>query len=249
MTKPAKIALGVAVAGAGCAVLAAATRGPLRLWWTWTAAACAIASAAYVCNRPAWLGKRAGRWSLRALVVLPYLVAFRIACALMRWWRPADRPTRVAPGLWVGGRAHPATLPPRVTHVVDLVAEYPAAPAVRRLAGYRSLPVLDGGFPPDPHAFVTLVRELVADGAEVFVHCDSGRGRAPTMAAALLVARGLAPDVEVAVAWVRVERAVARLTRTDLVFLATVEPWLRAGAGSRPLLHPAAPPAAAAEAG
>jgi len=58
----------------------------------------------------------------RSLLILPYLVAFGIAVCLMRWWRGSDRPTRVAPGVWVGGRTPVAALPPGVTAVVDLVA-------------------------------------------------------------------------------------------------------------------------------
>jgi hypothetical protein len=180
-------------------------------------------------NRPQWLGKRGGRVSPRALVVLPYLLAFRIACRLMGWWRGPDRPTRVAPRLWVGGRIGTATLPPGVTTVVDLVAEYGAARGIRGLAGYRSLPVLDGGFPADLDDAVALVCEVAAViTGDVLVHCDSGRGRAPTFAAAVLVARGLARDAGDALAIVRAERPVAAPTRSDLAFLAAVLPRVRA---------------------
>jgi protein-tyrosine phosphatase len=164
----------------------------------------------------------------RALLILPYIVAFGIAVRLMRWWRGADRPTRVAAGVWVGGRTRAATVPPGVTTVVDLVAEYPADRAVRGMPGYRNLLVLDGGVPPDVAAFLALVREVAAVRGDVLVHCDSGRGRAPTFAAALLVVRGLAPDVGSALATMRAARRVVAPTRVDLAFLAAVEPRLRA---------------------
>ncbi len=231
MTKPVKVGVGIGIAGAVSAVLAALTGGVARVFWAWTAVACAVACAAYLLNRPAWLGKRNGRLSLRALAFLPYVMAFRIACAVMRAWRGADTPTRVAPGLWVGGRIDGATLPPSVTTVVDLVAEYSAPRAIRDLPGYRSLPVLDGGYPPDAAAFLELVRELLVCDGDVLVQCDSGRGRAPTMAAALLVARGLAGDVAGAVAMIRARRPVAAPTRSDLVFLDSVSAALRAIAG------------------
>src|SRR5690348_12210041 len=150
VAKPTKIALGIAVAGAGCAILAALTHGPIRVLWLWTAVACGVASLAYVRNRPGWLGKRRGRFTARTLVVLPYVVAFRVACELMRWWRGPDRPTAVAPGLWIGGRATARSVPPGVRVIVDLVAEYPAPRALRRRPGYRGFPVLDGGQPPSP---------------------------------------------------------------------------------------------------
>jgi hypothetical protein len=228
VTKPTKIALGIAVGGACSAALAVATGGLAGLAYAWTAAACAVATAAYLANRPAWLGKRAGRLTPWALVMLPYLVAVRIACALMRWWRGPDTPTLVAPGLWVGGRLARRSFPSTVTHVVDLVAEYPAPPWVRAWPGYRNLPVLDGGQPPDPGAFLALVRELRDVPGDVLVHCDSGRGRAPTMAAAILIARGLAPDVDAALALVRARRPVSAPTRSDAAFLEAVGPGLRA---------------------
>jgi protein-tyrosine phosphatase len=228
-TKPVAIAVGIGAAGIASVALAVAMGGLVRVAAAWIALACAVACAAYLWNRPGWLGKRDDGRVSRALVVLPYLVAFRIACRLMARWRPADRPTRVAPGLWVSGRVRAGSLPPGVTTVVDLVAEYPADPVVRQLRGYCCLPVLDGGFPPDRARFLRLVRELAAlDGGDLLVHCDSGRGRAPTFAAALLIARGLAADATEAIARVCARRPVAALTRSDLRFLVEVLPELQA---------------------
>ena len=85
---------------------------------------------------------------------------------------------------------------------------------------------------PDADAFVALVHEVADAGGDVLVHCDSGRGRAPTFAAALLVVRGLAPDVASALAMMRAARAVVSPTRVDRAFLAAVEPRLRAAAGT-----------------
>src|SRR5262245_36789414 len=213
-----QIALGLAVAGACCAALAITRHGAARVAWTWTAATCAVAAAAYFANRPAWLGKRGGAYGPWALAMLPYLVAYRIASALARWWRGADAPTLVAPGLWVGGRLAARTVPAGVTHVVDLVAEYAAPGWARALPGYRTLPILDGGKPPAPERFVALARELRDVPGDVLVHCDSGRGRAPTMAAAILIARGLAPDARSAIAMIRARRPVVSPTRTDVAF-------------------------------
>ncbi len=122
MTKPVKIGLGIGVAGLVCAVCAVETTGGARAFWIWTAASCAVASLAYGLNRPHWLGKRNGAMGPRAFFILPYIIAFGIAVRLMRWWRGADRPTRVAPGVWVGGRTLAGSVPPGVTTVVDLVA-------------------------------------------------------------------------------------------------------------------------------
>jgi hypothetical protein len=228
VTKPAKIAAGIGAAALACGVVALVTSGIARVAAVWTALACVIACAAYLFNRPMWLGKRDGRLAPHAVLILPYLVAFRIACALMRRVRPADRPTEVAPGVWVGGRVSSGSLPPRTAYVVDLVAEYPADRAVRALRGYRGLPVLDGGYPASVPGFLTLMAELARDrDGDVVVHCDSGRGRAPTIAAALLVVRGLAPDVDAALESIRSARPVVAPTRSDRGFLARVEADLR----------------------
>ena len=220
------IALGIAVAGVCCGVLALESTGVARFAWAWTCGSCAVATAAYLLNRPRWLGKRNGRLAPRALLLLPYLVAFRIACALIRRFRPPDAPTEIVPGLWVAGCIDARSFPAGVSHVVDLVAEYDAPAWERALPGYRALPVLDGGEPPDAAAFVDLVRELRDVDGVVLVHCDSGRGRAPTMAAAMLVARGLVPDVDTALALVRERRPVASPTRVDVAFLRAVSPAL-----------------------
>jgi len=229
VTKPRKIAAGIGAAALVCAVLALGTSGAPRALAAWTAVACTIACLAYLLNRPHWLGKRAGVVSPRALPVWPYLVAFRVACLAMARWRGPDEPTRVAPGLWVGGRSTMANLPPEVTVVVDLVAEYAADREIRALPGYRSLPVLDGGVPGDVEAFAELVGEVaMAAAREVLVHCDSGRGRAPTFAAAVLIVRGQAADPAEAVAMLRARRPVVAPTRSDLLFLAAAMPRLRA---------------------
>jgi hypothetical protein len=228
VTKPTMIALGIGVAGACCAGKAIASTGAARVAWGWTAASCGVATVVYLANRPAWLGKRDGRLTPRALLILPYLVAFRIAIGLIRWWRDPDVPSLVSPGLWVGGRVDARTFPSDISHVVDLVAEYPAPAWVRALPGYRNLPILDGAEPPSREAFLAVVRDLRDVTGDVLVHCDSGRGRAPTMAAALLIARGLAPDVDSALALVRAGRPVSSPTGVDVAFLRSVLPSLRA---------------------
>lgn len=234
VTKPNKIALGIGVAGSVCAAAAWMVTGVAGLLLAWTTAACAIAAAAYVANRPDWFGKRDGRLTWRSVPAAPYLVAFRFACATMRWWRPKDRPTLVAPGVWVGGRVQGA-LPAGVTRVVDLVAEFTEPAAARARAGYCSLPTLDGGVPPDRARCLALLTHLArdGDGAGVLVHCDAGRGRAPTFAAALLVARGIAPDVAAALRLVCARRPVSHPGAVDVAFLRAIEPGLHAIARAR----------------
>jgi protein-tyrosine phosphatase len=98
---------------------------------------------------------------------------------------------------------------------------------VRELPGYRNLPILDGAEPPSREAFLDVIHDLRDVPGSILLHCDSGRGRAPTMAAALLIARGLAPDVDSALALVRAGRPVSSPSRVDVAFLCTVLPSLR----------------------
>jgi hypothetical protein len=88
--------------------------------------------------------------------------------------------------------------------------------------------VLDGGVPPDPEAFLALVYEV---GRRAGRRARALRLRPrprPTFAAALLVVRGLAPDVASALVMMRAARAVVAPTRVDRAFLSRVEPRLRA---------------------
>lgn len=224
MTKPQSLALGIGAAAAVCALLAIAAGGWVGLALAYTAVGCAAVAFAYARNWPGIFGKRSGRvpWR-RALALLPILVAYRIACAGMRWSRRWPACCEVAPGVYVGGRPRPRELPASLDFVVDLTAEFSQARAIRELRGYRNAPTLDGHTPPDEERFLALLREVCAGPGGVLFHCESGRGRAPTAAAAALLVRGAAPDVATAVEWVRKGRPQSHPTRSDLAFLARIE--------------------------
>jgi protein-tyrosine phosphatase len=75
---------------------------------------------------------------------------------------------------------------------------------------YLYLPTVDDA-PPSLehlHAGVDFMAEEIGNGGGVYVHCGSGVGRAPTVAAAYLVSTGLALDE----AWARI-RAVRPFIR------------------------------------
>jgi hypothetical protein len=220
MTKPAWIALGIFVAGATCAVLGSLASGAARGLAWWTAGACLAVALAYATNRPGIFGKRDGRVEpLRVLLLLPFVLAFRIACALMRWLHIAPRWDEVAPGLYVGSRVDPDDLPPDLELIVDLTCEIDEPARVRAHPGYRCVPVLDGAAPPDDEAFLRLLDEVRAASGGVLFHCESGRGRAPTAAALALIARGVASDPPTALELVRKGRPSAAPTRVDLEFI------------------------------
>src|SRR5262245_3234866 len=220
MTKPEKIAIGVAVAGAVCAGLGTLAEGPLRWLALWTAGSCFAVAWAYATNRPGVFGKRDGRLApLRALLLLPYLAAFHIACALVRLHRHAPPWEEVAPGIYVGARVDPDDLPPGLELIVDLTCEFSEPEPVRSHPGYRCLPVLDGAVPPDEEEFLRLLEEVRCASGGVLIHCESGIGRAPTAAALALLAREIASDPASALELVRKGRPSAAPTRVDVDFV------------------------------
>ncbi|MDJ0850001.1 MAG: hypothetical protein QNK04_16650 [Myxococcota bacterium] len=227
MTKPRKLALGIGFAGVVCLGLGAAAPPLWQALAVWTALSCFIASFVYLTNNPSLLGKRDGRLSWwRALPLLPYLLAFRIAMVLRRSRQRGPDWHEVLPGLSVGARVDASELPPGLELVVDLTSEWPAPAGVRSLPGYRNHPVLDGSFPPCEESFLSLVAELASTRGGVYIHCEEGRGRAPTAVAALLLARGVVRDVDAAMELVVEARPVARPSRTDRRFLERIAPRL-----------------------
>lgn len=67
------------------------------------------------------------------------------------------------------------------------------------LTDYSFIPVIDNTAPTidDLDKGVAFIREIVANGDKVYIHCHSGVGRAPTMTAAYLIAEGMSVDAAV----------------------------------------------------
>lgn len=166
----------------------------------WSSLAAAFAALAYFLDRPGWLGKRPdGTLSPAHLAALwPF---FLVTWGTWHLSRLGDEPcrNRVAHQLHVGRRPLPHELPEETSLVVDLTAEFFEVAAIRALPGYRCIPALDGLVPPDVEAARALVREVAAHEGTVYVHCAAGHGRSGALAAAVLVLRGKADDVEQAV--------------------------------------------------
>lgn len=174
---------------------------------------CAVA-VAYICQQPRVFGKRGDgtlAWGPRILL-LPFL--------LLTWllWYCQTRFTReaacneVAPGLWIGRRVGTKELPPGVTLIVDLTSEFGEPQAVRAGRTYLCLPTLDNAVP-EPEAFRSAVREIIGCTGVVYIHCALGHGRSALMAAAVLMACGVAASPEEALAQVKRARPGAGLNR------------------------------------
>jgi len=200
------LVLGVSIAGLG------ALFGGAGWILLWPAGSFSVVGVAYLRGRPGMLGKRADG------TLAGWALALYGPCTLMTWsmWQIERRLSRedaaneVAPGLWVGRRPLVEELPDGVRMVVDLTAELPAARAVRRRAGYVCVPVLDGTAP-SREVLRGLLDRLEGEGG-VLVHCASGHGRSATVAAAIMIARGLASGVDEAEVEMRRGRSGVRLS-------------------------------------
>ena len=215
-TDPARRVLYPAVfGGMAAAFLWHAARG--GWWWVllWPAVGFAAAALAYALGRPGVLGKGAGLW--RRLPVLPYRWFALAVWHLHR--RLGDRGAacdRLEGNLFVGRRPLENDLPAEVAAdpnavILDLTAEFADVPAVRDHPGYRCEPVLDAAAPSADELARIVAHLPPPGGPPALIHCANGRGRTGLVAAAWLLAHGLAGDAEEAMNRVRTARPAVRL--------------------------------------
>ena len=142
-------------------------------------------------------GKRAdGRLPLdRWLLLFPYVGLAWLSWAVVRLVTSEPACSEVAPGLWVSRRPVARVLPPDAELVVDLTCELWEPRSVRRHPGYVCEPTLDERFPPEDRA-AELIRRLAPLRGTVVIHCAQGHGRSAALAAAVIVARAMASDID-----------------------------------------------------
>jgi protein-tyrosine phosphatase len=179
----------------------------------WPAVSFLLLAAAYAGLGPRIYGKRPdGRlawWAV--LLLLPFLLLTWGLWHLARLFSKEACAHEVAPGLWVGRRPFAHELPPDVGLVVDLTAEFIVARGVTTGRSYLCLPTLDA-LAPDEGAVRELVAAVAGSTTAVYIHCAAGHGRSAMVAAAVLLARGLAADAKEAEALLRKARPGIRLT-------------------------------------
>jgi protein-tyrosine phosphatase len=213
-------ALAVALGGAAWALL-------------WVAAAFLIVASAYLGLGPRLLGKRGdGTIASPARLLLgPYFLATWALWRLHPHLVPDNPCAEVAPGLWLGRRPRKEELPEGVSLLVDLTAEFTEPRGLVAKVRYRCLPTLDADAPARG-PLLALVEEIAAFSGGVYVHCANGRGRSALVVAAVLLARGLAGDVEQALALVRKARPNIDLSKSQRRLLERVSRALIASARS-----------------
>jgi protein-tyrosine phosphatase len=206
-----RLAVIFALLAAGCVVNGALKHG--SLWWCWPAVAFGIVAIAYAGAGPGVYGKdargRLSRW--RGVALLPYLMLSWVIWYVRRAIGREPVAHEIAPGVWLGRRPFARELPSGIECVVDLTSEFPG---VRTPPGveYITFPTLDYG-PPSEKDLRAAV-ERIGD-RRVYLHCAMGRGRSAALAAALLVRRGLAPNVYAAEEMIRRVRPCVHMTHAQ----------------------------------
>jgi protein-tyrosine phosphatase len=186
----------------------------------WPGVSFGLVGLAYLGLGPGVFGKRASgglaRWS--TLLLFPYLLLTWLTWHLVRRMSREDCFNEVAPGIFVGRRPLPGELPREVTLLVDLTAEFPEHHQVRAGREYVAAPMLDAGIASEA-AFHQLVQHIAHWPGGVYIHCAQGHGRTGTVAAAVLVAKGLHATPEAAIEAMQRVRPRLKLSRSQLKFV------------------------------
>jgi protein-tyrosine phosphatase len=178
----------------------------------WPALGFLLLAIAYAGAGPALLGKRPdGRLAWWAFVLFgPVLFLLWTVWHLQRLVSREAPCHEVAPGLWLGRRPFAHEIPAEVMLIVDLTAEFPLPCGLGQGREYLVLPTLDG-IAPDEARLRALVVRVANSAGPVYMHCAMGHGRSATLAAAVLVFRGLAVDPREAEKRIRRVRPGVRL--------------------------------------
>ncbi|MCB9594636.1 MAG: dual specificity protein phosphatase family protein [Sandaracinaceae bacterium] len=190
-----QVALGIALIGVAAYVGDAAWA---LVWPGWSVG---IVGLAYLGIGPRVFGKRAdgGMSMLHVALLLPYYVVAWSLWQLKSRLQGENPHDEVAPGIIVGRRPlGEAEMPAAASVVVDLTSEFPRSAPTRAVARYECVPTLDTDAP-DVDAFRALLDRLDGEEGPIFVHCAMGHGRSATVAAGLMVRRGVATDVDDAI--------------------------------------------------
>lgn len=83
-----------------------------------------------------------------------------------------------------------------IDHCVNMRVEFDDAAHGLAMANYCHVPVVDDDAPSIEQLWrgVQFIRDAIAAGGKVYIHCAGGIGRAPTMAAAYLISEGMTLD-------------------------------------------------------
>lgn len=191
----------------------------------WLALDFGLVGSAYLGLGPRIFGKRADGslpyWAIGFF--LPFLMLAWSLWQLYRWTSREACHNEVVPGVWVGRRATAHELPPGMDLVVDLTAEFFKPRHVETGRIYVCLPTLDSSAPEEV-GFRQLIAKIAACRGNVYIHCALGHGRSATVAAAVLMMRGVADSPSRALDLLRRARPAVKITRPQRRLLEKLTP-------------------------
>ena len=206
-------------------VVLAVHLGGLAWLLLWPALSFLLIAAAYAGLGPGVCGKRpdGGLAWWAVLLLFHYLLLTWGVWHLQRLLSREAACNEVVPGLWVGRRPFAHELPPGTDLVVDLTAEFLEPRGAVAGRSYLCLPTLDALAPPVA-PLRELVKQVAAWPGTAYVHCAAGHGRSGLVAAAVLLARGLAAGPKEAQRLVRRARRGVSLNRSQRRLLEQLVP-------------------------
>ena len=159
-----------------------------------------LLATAYAGAGPGLLLKQtSGRRSVWAWIMFgPYILLNHIAFGFYRRLSRESASVQVVPNVFFGRRllAHECVAGGWVG-ILDLAAEFEEVRPLRKLSGYRSMPVLDATAPTEVQlrSAIAWIANAVASGP-IYVHCALGHGRSACVVIAYLLSVGEVTTVE-----------------------------------------------------
>lgn len=185
----------------------------MLLWWP--CVSFLLLSFAYARGSVRIFGKRAdgSRAPANGVLLSAFILFGRAVWELQTRFSREPAAHAVGDALLVARRLRSHEIPENVSTIIDLTSEFLDPASIRALPGYRCLPILDAGTP-QPEALAELVRRIaLPPEGRLLIHCANGHGRAGLVAAAWLLARGLASSPAHALGMLRAARPRIRLRR------------------------------------
>jgi len=201
------------------AILFAALTGFVGgLTWVlvWPAFSLVVVGLGYVWLGPWVLGKQPDgtlAW-YTALLLMPYFGAAEFAWYLVRVLGGEAPWHEVSRGLYLGRRVQHWEVPARIGLVLDMTAEFVEPVELRTGRYYVCVPTFDASAP-EPAALAAAIREIAGYQGNIYVHCAAGHGRSAMAMAVLMVARGVADDLDGAIAMMCAARTRVKLRTTQ----------------------------------
>ena len=191
----------------------------------WPALSLVVVGLGYVWLGPWVLGKQPDgtlAW-YSALLLMPYFGAAEFAWYLVRVLGGEEPWHEVSRGLYLGRRVQHWEVPARISLVLDMTAEFVEPIELRTGRRYVCVPTFDASAP-EPQLLADAIAQIANHEGNIYVHCAAGHGRSAMAMGVLMVARGVATDLDEAIAMMVAARTRVRLRTTQRrVALAAIE--------------------------